>query len=181
MLLVCSKWFEPWTTFQSQVAKRKIGLNIYRVYAEHSPFSQASAKRGYGYVSKLEQSSATSSTWMTSSSVPDMSKKSTHLHTVCGTPKPRGWNGPETSVLSIGWRSHSQSERPPPRVVENNKAKTLWDFQIQNDKQVMVNQQEGVEKDVVKTGTCRARVKLKACHGISCGHRSFKDVLHPLS
>ncbi|KAI3355858.1 hypothetical protein L3Q82_004410 [Scortum barcoo] len=35
----------------------------------------------------------------------------------------------------------------PPKVVENDRAKNLWDFQIQTDKQVMVNQPDIVVVD----------------------------------
>ncbi|MDG2555549.1 hypothetical protein P7M41_26505, partial [Vibrio parahaemolyticus] len=43
-----------------------------------------------------------------------------------------------TSALSMGWKSQSHNEGH--KVVENGRAKILWDFQIQTDKLVMANQ-----------------------------------------
>jgi len=37
----------------------------------------------------------------------------------------------------MGWKSNWEI---PPKVVENDRAKILWDFQIQTDKQVMANE-----------------------------------------
>lgn len=45
----------------------------------------------------------------------------------------------------------------PPRVVENDRAKMLWDFQVQTNKKVMANQLDKPQMkivgiDVTKTG-----------------------------
>lgn len=40
--------------------------------------------------------------------------------------------------------TRGQNGRHPPRVVENDQTKVLWDVQIQTDKQVMANQPDTV-------------------------------------
>ncbi|KAI3358847.1 hypothetical protein L3Q82_015245, partial [Scortum barcoo] len=79
----------------------------------------------------MEQPSATSSTWTTSSCMPRRDGCKMLAGKANGTPQPgSGQSVSGTSVPSLDWKSQWAT---PPKVVENDHAKVLWDFQIQTD------------------------------------------------